>query len=351
MGILVIDDNAIDRESVVRSLKSAKYRVEHAADLKLGQAVVERGAASVVVMGWPRTGGAEFVKLIRSCETPGKHVYILAVLDKQPATELPALIEAGVDDFARRPMAREELLARIEAPRRIRKWAADLPRDASVDDWSLYTDPRRLRGCWDMGRIVGEDLAQMLGPLEVSQGWTMGSADQLRGATIRMALTSEQSEVRISLLVDSASLPSLTELLLGDANASEAAVDDVLRELANAAGGAVKREVFFEGVTLTTGLPSNDRAVPLGSESTRLWVATLKDSGVRIGIVGAIRTEENKHIAACDLLEGMVLASDLWNDSGVLLVASGTRLTATTVDRVRNMVGKKKIVVEVACVA
>lgn len=349
MGILIVDENAIDRESVTRFLQQAKYRVEQVPDLKAGQAALERGGTRIVVMGWPKTGGTEFVKRIRARETQASHTYVIAVLDKQAAPELPALLAAGVDDFARRPLCREELLARVEAPRRIRRWAAQLSKECS-DEWCLFSDPRRLRGCWNMGSIVAEDLAQMVGqPLEVAQGWSMGAADQLRSATISMALASEHVEIRVSIMVDTASLPTLGEMLLGDANPSSEAVDDALREFANAAGGAVKREGLLEGVTLTTGLPVNERILPPEGERTRFWVATMKESGVRIGIVGEIRTQENQKLAPSDLREGMVLATDLKNETGVLLVASGTRLTATTVDRVINMIGKKKIMIEVAC--
>jgi hypothetical protein len=40
-----------------------------------------------------------------------------------------------------------------------------------------------------------------------------------------MSLANEQSEVRVSVLVDSSSLASLGEILLGDADAPEAAID------------------------------------------------------------------------------------------------------------------------------
>lgn len=230
---------------------------------------------------------------------------------------MPALYAAGIDDFARRPVAREELLARVEAPRRVRRWAARRSRDVDVDDWAVFTDPRRLCGCQRMGNVVAENLEQVIGqPLELTQGWSMGPIEELRGATICMALASEQAEIHVSVLVEPASISPLCELLLGDASAPDAVIDDVLRELANAAGGAVKREGLHQGVTLTTGIPTNSSRVPPEGDRTRFWVATMKDSAVRIGIVGEVRAEENQRVAACDLREGMVLASDLRNETG-----------------------------------
>ncbi len=343
MGILVVDESAVDREAVAGLLQKGRYRVDRAADLKAARAHVERELPQVVVLVWPREGGVDFIKFLRARESGQDRAHVLALLDKSQS-DVRALFAAGVDDFAWRPCSPDELLARVDAPRRIGKWAGR----TCGDEWRAYSDIRRLRSCQQLGAIVAADLAQVVGqPLEISSG-SLSTARPLRGATIRMTLASEQTDLCISVLVEPSSLSALGAQLLGDAQAPESATDDILRELANAAGGAVKRMGLVEGITLTTGLPENVHAPALESDRARFWVAAMKESGVRIAIVGEIQSHANKKIAASELREGMVVARDLCNEGGILLVAAGTRLTATTADRITRFLGKRVVVEVVA---
>jgi hypothetical protein len=218
-------------------------------------------------------------------------------------------------------------------------------------DWSTCLDLRRLTACREMGRIVGEALGQLVGQsLETTEGWSPELERELYGATIPMSLATEQSEVRVSIVTDLDSLRVLAGLLLGDANAPRAALDDIMREMANTAGGAVKRVALSEDISLTTGLPADDSAVPTAGETTRCWVASLAEPKLCIGIVGEVRRRENQRVAASALREGMVVAADLWSESGALVVRAGTRLSATTAQRLATILGQR-FVVEVACAA
>jgi hypothetical protein len=48
-------------------------------------------------------------------------------------------------------------------------------------------------------------------------------------------------------------------------------------------------------------------------------------------------------VQASSLREGMVVASDVTNDAGVLIVRAGTRLTETTAERIARLAPKKQI--------
>src|SRR5450432_2797185 len=107
-----------------------------------------------------------------------------------------------------------------------------------------------------------------------------------------MSLAGDQLEVRVSIAVDSLTLVWLRQALLGDPAANDAATDDCLRELANTAGGAVKRAALCESVILTTGLPRNERSGSLPGEH-RCWTLALAEGDACIAVVGEIRRREN----------------------------------------------------------
>src|SRR5262249_2408858 len=158
------------------------------------------------------TGGADLVKRFRSFDSAHR-TYVLALLDKQPPAEITALYAAGVDDFMRRPLAKEELLGRVDAPARIEKWASADKKAAF--DWSTATDLRHLRACREMGSVVAEEIGQMLGQqLQVSPGWAPEIDDRACSATIPLSLASVQTEVRVTVVIEAHSMPNLAGALL-----------------------------------------------------------------------------------------------------------------------------------------
>jgi CheY-like chemotaxis protein len=348
MKVLVLDENPLERQAIGQTLGQAGFSVEEAKDSKVALGLLEREPPRAFVLPWPKTGGADFIKHVRTLDA-AHHIYILVLLDKQPPSELTALYAAGADDFIRRPIVREELVGRIETPRRIEKWSNQKAKGSF--DWSSASDLRHLRACREMGAVVAEELGQMLGQsMQVAAGWSPQFAENAFSATIPLSLASVQTEIRVSIVIDSASLPALAGALLGDPNAPREALEDIVRELANTAGGAVKRLALTEDVTLTTGLPVNESVSGKEDDTTRCWVARLAQPKLCIGIVGEVRKRENQRLAASLLREGMVVAADLFSDSGALVVRAGTRLSATTAQRVAAILGQR-FVVEVACAA
>jgi hypothetical protein len=130
----------------------------------------------------------------------------------------------------------------------------------------------------------------------------------------------------------------LSASLLGDADAGDAAVTDMLRELANTAGGAFKRTAMPENAVVTTGLPTDHVLIAAPGATTRTWELTSAD-GLCIGIVAEMLALANVQVQAAELREGMVLAGDVHNRAGMLVVPGGTRLTATSAERVASILG------------
>jgi CheY-like chemotaxis protein len=349
MRILVIDENKLERESFARALQTAKHNVEAVADGKCAIASMTREAAQVVLFVGLSAAAIELLRKVRAAQGAG-HAYFIAVLEKVMPGDIAALFAAGADDFMRKPPALEELIARVEAPMRIRGFAAAILSSAAYD-WSSAIDLRALRAFAETSAIVGNDLAQIVGEcLAITEGAPKNPrASALRCATIPMSLATEGLEVRVSIIADATALCAIAKQAMGEESLDEAGQRDFLREMANTAGGALKRAYASENISLTTGLPVDD-AAPLPSETTRWWIGRAKDAGATLGFACEVRARKNERVPASGLREGMVISSDLRNETGALLVAAGTRLTATSAERVSRALGDR-FLVEVACAA
>lgn len=88
--------------------------------------------------------------------------------------------------------------------------------------------------------------------------------------------------MRVSVIVDPTALRAIARAVMGEDALDDAGQRDLLRELANTAGGALKRAYAAENISLTTGLPVDDEA-PLPSETTRWWIGRAKDAGATLG--------------------------------------------------------------------
>ena len=347
MNVVVLNDKRPERELMVRVLQQASCTVEAFAESRAAMDRICRLPPQVLVLSWPSSRGADLVRTLRGADS-SRQMYVIAILDGVPGgREIPPPIAAGVHDFIRRPLLEPELVARVQGPARLYKWAKSVTQPVALDLTSAL-DITRLTTWKTMGEVVAADLAQMVGDDgPVRAGWPEAFGRGLRGATIPMSLPSDQLEVRVSIVADRPVLQWLGGVLLGDSNAGEPAMNDVLRELANTAGGAVKRAALPEGIALTTGIPVNEASVPTLGDRTKSWMMPLNAGKSCLAIVGELRSHENQRVGASELREGMVLVHDLRSGDGTLLVKAGARFTSTTAARVAQMLGPR-FLIEVA---
>lgn len=349
MRILVVDEIKAEREAFARLLEGRHHLVEPVNDGKAALSAFSREPAHVVLFVGPTSAAVDLVRKLRLVQGTD-HAYFVAVVESTAPGDATNLFAAGVDDVLRKACIREELVPRAEAPMRIRKYAACLLKSVAYDLTSRV-DLKRIRAYQESAAIVSADVSQILGePVNLVEGApTRAAAGGYFSATIPMSCVNEGIELRISIVVDGVALKAIAAALLGP-DADELAKRDILRELANTAGGALKRAFAVEKVILTTGLPVDDVKAPAPSESTRWWTAPLSGAGAMLALACELRDRPNQRVAASALREGMVLVRDLRNESGALLVAAGTRLTATSAERVSRVLGGG-LVVEVACTA
>ncbi len=325
------------RRNLVASQLNARFCVTAAAGKSEALAALEREPPDLMMLAWCPDAG-EVVARVRACEDT-KHTYVVALLDGAGDAGIVEALEAGVDDFVRSPSTPVELLARASAPQRIARWKV-LPQPERTPA-SAVTDLRKLDAFDDMGRVVSADLEQFFGEVEISEQWLVSG--ELRGASIPMSVTTENAEIRVSIVVQAQVIRQLAGILLGNEDATPPELDDMLRELANTAGGAVKRAADKEGVAVTTGLPVNDAPGPVHNEMTRCWTMRLATGG-SIGIIGEIHRRSNQRVAAGKLQEGMILTHDVLTAAGATVMPAGTRLTMSAVRRLGSLLDPRTLV-------
>jgi DNA-binding response OmpR family regulator len=329
MRILVFHERQLERDAIVAALQRASNNVRVAADAKDFLTALA-SQPDVVVLGSVRSVSPELVKATRAaCATS----YVIVVADGAP--DIASLLKAGAQDFVRRPVISEEIVARATAPARVREWV----------NASSEFDVRSMRVWPELAPLIGHDLSQLIGtPLPTPIKSTARLPHSIRAGAIVMSLVRHKVEIKLSIVADDAALAWLGGALLGNKNPDASAVSDLLRELSNTAGGSVKRAALIEGIKLTASIPNDDVPSLVENEMRSTW---LLSQNFFFAVVVEIRKKENLLIPASKLAEGMVLIDDVRNHSGALLAAAGTRLTSTTAQRVGAILGST-VIVEVA---
>src|SRR5438874_11002169 len=112
-SVLVVDGDARVSSFLDRSLSAAGYRVERAADGPRALAAFEVNPADLILLD-PHVPGMDGLELARRIRArSGVPIVLLGARDA--IDECVAGLDAGADDYLTKPIAIEELLARIRA--------------------------------------------------------------------------------------------------------------------------------------------------------------------------------------------------------------------------------------------
>jgi len=118
--ILVAEDDAVTRAIFSRTLEKRGFIVEAVSDGQQALERLDREHIPILITDWnmPRLGGKDLCRKVREMDLPG-YVYILIVTAEHDPDFVIEGLEAGADDFLLKPIARGELVARIETGIRI----------------------------------------------------------------------------------------------------------------------------------------------------------------------------------------------------------------------------------------
>lgn len=347
MRVLVVDPDPRERESTARLLSASdQLQLFTANDASAALVMMGKNDVDVLVveMHMPQTTGVELVRRLRAQESDS-HLYVVMTSVKNLHGDLKIAFEAGADDYLKRPFSRDELLLRVGGLERIKRWASRVhvtapPAATQVGGASWQR----------IDQVVACDVGDMLG--SESEILSDDPPASVVAVVSEIALSSpdEEAEIRVRVGLDVNETPALGKALLDDESIDAAAARDILREVANTAGGAFRRALDGEGLEYTLGLPQDvgvSQVQGAGANDVlgyKQWRVRLHGGAITFHFCASLRGRSISRCHVDQLREGMVLASDVLNVKGVVLLAKGTRLTQSHLERLPQTLGSKAVV-------
>lgn len=343
MRVLVVDSDRVELDKTVRLVASPEQDVRGVTDPASAVAVIAKAGRDVVLVATSLLGMSsnDLVKRIRERES-NTHVYVIVTASRLVPGDVRTAFLMGADDFVRKPCGRDELLARIESPARIRRWMSKVVNTTAFADYERRSALCALTAWTSADSSVCAELSDMLGLALVPRSAPDALSGVARLASVRLALVSDRAEVCLAVGVDEVSSAALAEAMFGTRDVDGGAVKDMMREFANVAAGAVKRLAATDGRILTMGVPmdaSPETFRDPGAMARRDWVGTADSGEVALRFALELRPRGAKRVRASSLCEGMVVAVDLRNEAGALLVPAGTRITESQLLGLRSILG------------
>ena len=127
--ILIADDNAQNVELLEAYLAAGDWDVRTAADGEETLRLVREWQPDVILLDimMPKISGFEVCKRLRA--DPATHdVAVLMITALDQASDVERAVDAGTDDFLRKPINKSELLLRVRCVLRSRQYKQDLDR-------------------------------------------------------------------------------------------------------------------------------------------------------------------------------------------------------------------------------
>lgn len=261
------------------------------------------------------------------------------------ASDAAYAFESGIDSILPWGSDREYIVARVAAVARVlerceRKigappfraggeTGAGLAMRLLVRSTAWRTTPEKLRQV--IGQFLGQSAVQASLPSDAPPPIDKASSIALLGGASGV-------EIRIALGADNKSALALASKMFGPD--AKDLIDDMLGEVANISMGTLKNLFGAEQIALTGGLPS-----PLGPAEvmkptkafTHRHVLAFDIGTARLIVHVGIAAKACSSTAVADLREGMVIARDLFNDHGLLLLKGGTRLSTTMIKKLAEL--------------
>jgi CheY-like chemotaxis protein len=185
--VLVVDDEITVRSVFVRTLEDAGYRTAQAEDGASALAATELERPSLVLLDitMPGMSGVEVVKAIRAGES-GHAIPIILVTALADVVDRVRGLEAGANDYVAKPVALDELVARVAAQLRASR------------AWTEHQAAARIAAEHERARFI--NLTDVDSELDVTLREAADEASVFRGATRLLASIEGVALVSIALL-------------------------------------------------------------------------------------------------------------------------------------------------------
>ena len=142
--ILVIEDEAAQREMLSYNLSAAGFRVTTADNGEAGLLALSEDPPDVIVLDWmmPHVSGIEVCRRIKS-RPETRAIPIIMLSAKSEEVDMVRGLETGADDYVVKPYSVAELMARVRAQlRRVRP--ATVGQTLTYDDIVLDAETHRV---------------------------------------------------------------------------------------------------------------------------------------------------------------------------------------------------------------
>ena len=132
--VLLVDDDPVMLRLLRCWLEADGYEVSQASDGRQALLDVQRQCPDILLTDWemPDLDGIALCRQLRAMNLP-HYVYMLLLTGNTKSRHVVDGLEAGADDFVAKPVARQELLARLNAGSRVIELERRLSRAACTD--------------------------------------------------------------------------------------------------------------------------------------------------------------------------------------------------------------------------
>lgn len=132
--VLVVDDDPAMLRLIGKWLEAAGYHVLRAGDSQTAIELITAERPSILVADseMPHLGGSELCRWVRGQHLP-TYLYTILLAVRGDSEEMREFLDAGADDFVRKPVDRNELLARLRSGSRVTMLERQLNQIANTD--------------------------------------------------------------------------------------------------------------------------------------------------------------------------------------------------------------------------
>lgn len=119
-SVLLVDDDPAMLRLLARWLEVAGYEVRTASDGNEAKLAIEASCPQIVVTDWEMPGldGHELCRWVRAQTLP-HYVYLMLLTVRSGLDDLVRGLDSGADDFLKKPIDRDELVARLRSASRV----------------------------------------------------------------------------------------------------------------------------------------------------------------------------------------------------------------------------------------
>jgi len=149
--ILLVDDDPAMLRLLGKWLESDGYEVHCAHDGRQARELIELARPSILIPDWdvPELDGVELMRWVRGLDF-GHYIYTIFLTARGDSADMLSGLEAGADDFLKKPVDRNELTARLRAGARFAELEHRLSAIANTDAITGLANRRTLFD--DLGR-------------------------------------------------------------------------------------------------------------------------------------------------------------------------------------------------------